>query len=266
MSYDLSLKNGVKIPQIGLGTYQMQGDTCTEAVRYALDHGYRHVDTAEFYDNEAAIGDAIEDRDSIFLTSKVWRTNLHHDDVIDACNASLNRLDTEHLDLYLIHWPNESIPMEETFDALEELYEKGKIRAVGVSNFTITHLKEAMGSSDVPITMNQVEFHPFLYQEELLEFCHDHDIQLTAYAPIARNKVAENEQIQEIAERHGKTPAQVSLRWLLQHGTIAIPKASTEAHIEQNMHVFDFELSDEEMRTLNALPQERLIEPGFAEF
>jgi 2,5-diketo-D-gluconate reductase B len=264
----ITLNNGVEIPQLGLGTYQMRGDECEDAVTSALDMGYRHIDTAEFYNNETAIGRAIADynRDDLFITSKVWRTNLEHDDVIRACNDSLDRLNTDYLDLYLIHWPNNDVNLEETLNALHELYDEGKIKAVGVSNFTVNHIKETLEVSNVPITNNQVEFHPFLYQQELMAYCFQHDIAVTAYAPIARNKVAENDAIKAVAEKHCVSPAQVSIAWLLKHGIVAIPKSSTERHLRENWEAQHVSLDEEDMARIDDVPQERLIEPGFAEF
>ncbi len=261
-----TLKGGSEIPVLGLGTWQLKDE---DAVKSALDLGYTHIDTAAAYGNHEIIGRAIEDydREDLWITSKLWRTDLAQEDAIKACNKALSELGTDYLDLYLIHWPNKDVSMRETFKALNRLYEHGKIENVGVSNFTIDHLEQALEVSEVPIVMNQVEFHPFLYQKDLLKFCHSKNIHVTAYSPIAQGKVLDDETLQVIGERHGKTPCQISLRWALQHGLIVIPKSSSREHQKENMEVFDFKLSDEEMKKIDSLNKNmRIIDPGFAEF
>jgi 2,5-diketo-D-gluconate reductase B len=265
---DVTLKNRVRMPMLGLGTFQSSDSTCTEAVRTALQLGYRHIDTAEMYWNESEIRTAIKgfEREKLFLTSKVFHNHLHHDDVIAACLGSMHKLAVRYIDLYLIHWPNRNAPMEETFAALKQLHDDGRIRCVGVSNFDIRHLEEAMKASKVDICVDQVEFHPFLYQKELLEFCNKHHIIITAYSPLARGEVYKDKTIIAIGKKHSKTAGQVSLRWLHQKGIVVIPKASTEEHLRENLEIFDFELDEEDMKTLDNMPQRRLIKPGFAEF
>ncbi len=262
------LVGGGSIPALGLGTWQLTGKTCTDAVRSAFKLGYTHLDTAEMYSNHEDIGRALRghDRSKVFLTSKVWTSNLRRDDAIAACEEALTELATPYLDLCLVHWPNRAIPMTETFDALRELQEKGLIRHVGVANFTVKHLEQARKASKVPIVMDQVEFHPYLYQEELLAYCKKHGILLTAYSPLAQGKVFRDEKIAAIGRKHGKTAGQVTLRWLHEKGIVAIPKASSEQHLRENMEIFDFKLDEEDTKILDNLPQRRIIDPPFAEF
>jgi diketogulonate reductase-like aldo/keto reductase len=266
----VKLSNGGSMPVIGLGTWQIEGERCTKAVKAALDLGYRHIDTAKMYGNETEIGQAIRGfpREQLFITTKVWNTDLGYDDTIASCDDSLAQLDTAYLDLLLIHWPNRNIPLAETFRAFKRLVDEKKVRAVGVSNFTIARTEEALAAADklgLTIAVNQVEFHPFLYQKELLEFCRQHNIQLVAYSPLARGMVMRDKTIAEIAKRHGKTPGQVSLRWILDKGVVVIPKASSKEHLAENLDL-DFKLTPDETAALDKLPQQRLVAPGFAEF
>lgn len=268
----IRMKNNREIPILGLGTWQQTGPTCTEVVKKALDMGYTHVDTAEIYGNEAEVGEGIKDaeRSKLFITSKLWMTHYAKDDVLTACNDSLERLGTDYLDLYLMHWPRSDLNMKETLDGLKELYDQGKVKAVGVSNFTINHLKEILPYAQeigLPITMNQVEFHPLLYQKELLEFCKEHDITVTAYSPLARGEVLENETLKRIAEKHDVSAAQIALAWLMHHGMVVIPKATSEKHLQSNLDSVEIALSSEEMDAIDGIDeQKRLIDPDFAEF
>ena len=243
---------GVDVPALGLGTYQLRGQTCVDTVRTALELGYRHVDTAEFYDNQAAVGRGIAeadvDREDVFLTTKIWRSNLHREDALGSARESLDRLDLEYVDLLLIHWPDESVPVAETLGAMTDLREEGRVRNIGVSNFSVSQLREAVDVADAPILTNQVRYHPFTDQSDLLECCIDEDVLLTAYSPLAKGKVAGDETLAAIGDRYGKTAAQVALRWLVQQDNVAaIPKASGTQHLRENLTVFDFELTDEEM-------------------
>jgi len=228
-------------------------------VREALELGYRHVDTAEYYDNQAEVGDAIAqsavDREAVFLTTKVWRTNLRHNEVLAAANESLDALGLEYVDLLLVHWPSRSVPIGETMEAMNHLQKEGKVRFVGVSNFSVSQVAGAMGASATPILTNQVEYHPFERRDDLLAFCIENDVMLTAYSPLAKGRVADDATLAEIGDRYGKTAAQVSLRWLLQQEMVAaIPKAASRDHLRENGDVFDFELTDAEM--------ERIFEVG----
>lgn len=265
----VKLNNGVKIPILGLGTWQLTGKTCYDAVKTALSLGYTHIDTAEFYDNHKEIGRAIKefDRKKLFITSKVWFDNLKYDDVLTACDSTLKDLGTDYLDLYLIHWPNKRIDMKETFDALKKLYDDKKIRSVGVSNFTIAHIEYALKVSKVPIVTNQVEFHPYLYQKELLEYCKTKNIVITAYSPLAHGKILNDKTLIEIGKKYDKTSSQIAIRWLIEKEMIVIPKASSESHLKDNIEVFDFKLNKEDISKIDSLNKNsRMINPGFAEF
>ena len=268
----ITLNNKTDIPILGLGTWRLSGDETINVVKKALKIGYNHIDTAEMYGNEKEIGDAIKDvdRDKLFLTSKVWYDNLHYQDVISTCRESLKKLGTDYLDLYLIHWPNPSIDMKETFQALKELYSEGIVKAVGVSNFTIKNLKLALAvcqSISLPITVNQVEFHPFLYQESLLNFCRENHISLTAYRPIAKGLVNDNLIIRQIAQKYQKSPAQITLRWLTQLDIITIPKASSEEHLKENINIFDFKLEKSDMKKMKEVNQNnRMVYKEIANF
>ncbi len=266
----ITLKSGAAMPQLGLGTWRLQGRECTQAVKAALALGYTHIDTAEMYGNEKEIGAAIEGtpRERLFITSKVWLANLAHDDVISACDGTLGRLGTPYVDLYLVHWPSREIPVADTLRALDKLVRLGKARSIGVSNFTERLLEDAVAAAGdgSPICVNQVEFHPWLYQRELLASCGRLGVALTAYAPIARGTQLDDARLQRIARAHGKTAAQVCLRWAVEKGMAVIPKAGSRAHLEENMAIFDFSLTPAETAQLDAMPQQRLVRPEFAQF
>lgn len=249
---------GEAVPAIGLGTYRLRGSECRETVQTALEIGYRHIDTAEFYENQAEIGTAIDtatvSREDLFVTTKVWKTNLEASAVHRSVTNSLEALDLEYVDLLLIHWPNEAVPVEETLEAMNRLQAEGLVRHVGVSNFSISQLEAAMNTSETPILTNQVEYNPYVDRDELLTYCRNQDVLLTAYSPLAKGDVLEDETLVEIGNRYGKSPAQVALRWLVQQeGVVAIPKASSREHLEANLDVFDFKLSREEMAQVGSL-------------
>ncbi|MFB6155299.1 MAG: aldo/keto reductase [Haloferacaceae archaeon] len=246
---------GESVPALGLGTYQLRGEQCVRAVRTALSLGYRHIDTAEYYRNEAAIGRAIAesdvDREDLFLVTKVWRTNLAHDDVLRSAQESLRDLRTDYLDLLLVHWPSRTVPIEETMEAMNHLRRDGSVRHVGVSNFSVEQVREARDASEAPILADQVKYHPQTGQDDLLQFCLDEDVLLTAYSPLAKGSVTSDETLRDVGQRYGKSPAQVALRWLVQQPQVAaIPKASSEDHLRENLDVFDFELTEGEMETI----------------
>ena len=252
---ELEMKDGNKIPVLGLGTWQLTGENCRNIVKEALELNYQHIDTAEIYENQSEIGKTMKNfkRPKIFLTSKVWTNHLHYDEVINACNRTLKELNTSYLDLYLIHRPNREVPLEETFKALKELVDNGKTKSVGVSNFSISLLKEALDVAEIPITVDQVKFHPYLYRKDLLEFCNKNRIVLTAYSPLGRGILLRDETIREIAERHRKTPAQICLRWGLQKGVVVIPKSSSEKHLKENFDVFDWNIPQGDMERIDLL-------------
>ena len=260
---------GESVPALGFGTWQSTGQTCEDAVRHALQLGYRHIDTAQAYENEEKVGKAIYhsgvDRDELFLTTKVWRTNMRKDDVIASTEESLRKLDTEYVDLLLLHWPVDEVPFEESIDGLLELREQQKIRHFGVSNFLPEQVEQVLEKT--PIFAHQCEYHPFLDQSELVEQARSNDFMFTAYSPLARGGVLQSDILQEIGDDYGKSPAQVSLRWLVQQDNVsAIPKANSPHHRKENFKIFDFELSDEEMGQISDLarPDGRVIDPSFA--
>lgn len=259
---------GHRVPALGFGTFQLEGRDCYQGVRDALDIGYRHIDTAQMYGNEEQVGRAIEDsrisREDIFLTTKLWFDNLAPGRVRDTAEESLRKLRVEGVDLLLIHWPNDDVPLGDTLAAMLDLREEGKTRHVGVSNFTPSWLRRALERA--PVLCNQVEYHPFLGQESLLDEAREHDLLLTAYSPLARGRVPKDSRLQEIGDAHGKSAAQVALRWLIQQPRVAaIPKASTAEHRRANFDVFDFELSEEEMERIHGLARgQRVIDPEFA--
>lgn len=260
---------GTEVPALGLGTWMLEGRACREAVRDALEIGYRHVDTAQAYGNEDEVGRGLADsgvpRDEVWLTTKVWLENLDHDRTLESTRASLRRLGTDHVDLLLIHWPpTGGVPIAEPLRALRRLQEDGRVRHIGVSNFTPTLLDEALDEAE--IFCNQVEYHPFLAQDDLLRTCQEWDLLLTAYSPLARGRVLDDPVLREIGDRRGKSPAQVTLRWLLQQEqVVAVPKAASAEHRRANLEVFDFQLSLDEMEAIHGLARgERIIDPEFA--
>jgi diketogulonate reductase-like aldo/keto reductase len=263
------MTSGLEMPLLGLGTWRLTGKECVETVRVALELGYRHLDTADAYGNHREVGAGIRgfDRGDLFITSKVPPELLRYDDVILTCERNLIELHIEYLDLYLIHWPNPELPMAPTFEALAALVQQGKVRSIGVSNFTTSRLEEALDTSPVPICTNQVEFHPLLYQTDLMRYCRSRDVVVTAYAPLGRQKALQHPTVVEVAGEYGKTPAQICLRWLLQHDIAAIPKSSSEARLDENLSLFDWELSPEAMLKLDSIPdQVRLVRSDIDEF
>lgn len=261
---------GEKVPKVGLGTWQLTGRQCRDAVKNALNIGYRHIDTAQVYGNEREVGQGIQaskiDRDDIWLTTKVWRDKFKREDVLSSVDESLRKLETDYVDLLLIHWPSESVPFKETLEAMNQLVEQGKVRNIGVSNFTPEQLEKAQEVSERELFTNQVEYHPFLDQSELLQKCREEDMMLTAYSPLARGDVLNDETLIAIGAKHDKTSAQAALRWLMQKENVAaIPKASTHPHQADNLNIFDFELGEDEMQRISELASnERKVNPAFA--
>lgn len=258
---------GRSIPTLGFGTFQFEGEACYQGVREALEIGYRHLDTAQMYGNEKEVGRALRDagvaRDEVFLTTKIWSADLAPEDARRTTEESLERLGVDAVDLLLIHWPNDDVPLDETLAAMIEMHGEGKTRSIGVSNFPSALLRRALELA--PIVCNQVEYHPFLGQDKLLALAREHDLMLTAYSPLARGRVAKDPTLQEIGRRHGKTAVQVALRWLIQQPQVAaIPKAATAEHRRANFEIFDFELSEEEMEQIHGLERgQRVIDPDF---
>ncbi|PIC64636.1 aldo/keto reductase [Sporosarcina sp. P13] len=259
------LSNGVEMPWLGLGTYKIQdGTESTNVVKTAIQHGYRSIDTATLYGNERGIGEGIIaseiDRKELFITTKVWNSDLGYEKTLAAFNESLTKLSLDYLDLYLIHWPVEG-KFIEAWQALETLYIEGKVKAVGVCNFQIHHLEELMKDAKIKPMVNQVEYHPRLSQKELQAFCQQHGIQLEAWSPLMQGELLENKALQEIAERYNKTVAQVILRWDLQNGVITIPKSTNAYRIAENADIFDFELAPEDLKQIDMLNQNYRIGP-----
>lgn len=254
-----SLRNRVMIPRLGLGVYQSPpGQVTQKAVEYALRIGYRHIDTARIYNNESDVGAALRKsgirREDVFITTKLWNSDHGYESALRACDESLKRLGLKYLDLYLIHWPVPEL-RNESWTALTKLLKDGKTRAIGVSNYTIQHLTELLGDAEVPPMVNQVEFSPFLYQKQLLDYCEKNKIQLEAYSPLTQGAKLNHPKIQQIAKKHNKTPAQVLLRWSLQHNLVAIPKSVHEERIRENSQVFDYTLTIEDMQILDSLDE-----------
>ncbi|MFW6438275.1 MAG: aldo/keto reductase [Armatimonadota bacterium] len=265
----VELPSGLMMPAVGLGTWDLRGKEGLMAIETALAIGYRHIDTAEMYDNHEIVGEAISgyDRAELFITSKVDSPHLHYDDVLAVCDATLLEIGTDYLNLFLIHWPNPDVPMQQTFDALEHLVERGKVRDIGVSNFQPHRMHQALEISPHPIANNQVELHPYLWQDELVRLCHDNDVTVTAYAPLGRGRILQDNTIRMIADKHNVTPAQVSLRWLLQKGCVVIPRSTSEEHLRKNLDLFDFSLSAVDMEAIAEIEhQERVVNPSFEEF
>jgi len=262
---------GVSIPRLGFGTWPLAGEECARAVEAALAAGYRHVDTAEMYGNEHEVGEALKSagvpREEVFVTSKVWHENLTRERMMAAAEASLKRLGLSQLDLYLIHWPSPDVGVREAVAALCAVHEAGLTRAVGISNFPVALIEEAVAATSVPLAVNQVEYHPYLDQTPVKRALQRHGMGLTAYCPLARGKVVDDPVIQPIAERHGVSPVAVTLAWLLaQDGVIAVPKSASPERIRGNLAALDVALSPEERDAIDALarPDGRLIDPDFA--
>ena len=256
----VKLNNDVRMPILGLGVYQSTpGRVTRNAVNFALRVGYRHVDTARIYGNEADVGEALREsrvpRGDLFVTTKLWNSDQGYDSTLRACEASLKRLGLDYLDLYLVHFPVPDV-RKESWRAMETLLKKGRCRAIGVSNFTIRHLEELIGESHVIPSVNQVEFHPFLYQKELLEYCQKQGIQVEAYSPLARGERLKHPRLGSLAEKYAKTPAQLMITWGLQHGLVVIPKSTREERIRENSQVFDFDISDDDMSSLDSLNED----------
>ncbi|RJS60919.1 aldo/keto reductase [Bacillus sp. PK3_68] len=264
-----TLHNGVKMPWLGIGVFKVEeGPELVNAVKLAIKHGYRSIDTAAIYENEEGVGQAIREgikeanisREELFVTSKVWNSDLGYESTIAAYETSLKKLGLEYLDLYLIHWPVEG-KYKEAWRALETLYKEGRVKAIGVSNFQIHHLEDLMSDAEIKPMINQVEYHPRLSQKEVQAFCQEQGIQLEAWSPLMQGQLLDNPVLQEIANKHNKSIAQVILRWDLQNGVVTIPKSTKEHRIVENSTVFDFELTKEEMERINDLNQNHRVGP-----
>jgi diketogulonate reductase-like aldo/keto reductase len=254
------LNNGVQMPWLGLGVWKVEdGNEVISSIKAAIAAGYRSIDTAAVYGNESGVGQAIREcgvpREELFITTKVWNQNQGYETTLKAFDESMQKLGLEYLDLYLIHWPVKG-KYSDTWRALCKLYEQGKVRAIGVSNFQIHHLNDILAESDIVPVVNQVEFHPRLTQKPLLDFCKKNGIQLEAWSPLMRGKLLDQPDLVTIAQRHGKTVTQVILRWDLQNGVVTIPKSVKEHRIVENANIFEFELTAEDMATIDSLNQD----------
>ncbi|MGN1400160.1 MAG: aldo/keto reductase [Bacillus sp. (in: firmicutes)] len=260
-----TLHNGVAIPRVGFGTWQTpDGDVAKVSVLSAIENGYRHIDTAAVYGNEQSIGNAIKEsgvkREDLFITSKLWASERGYETTLAAFEETMKKLDLEYLDLYLIHWPakkgNEGWEQEnnDTWRAFEKLYKEGRIKAIGVSNFMVHHLEALMEHAEIKPMVNQIEFHPGQMQTEVAEYCKQNDILVEAWSPLGTGRMLNNEQLISIAEKYNKSVAQLCIRWCLQNDVLPLPKSVTPSRITENADVFDFEISAEDMKTINEMP------------
>ena len=265
MTEKIKLNNGIEMPWVGLGVFRMDNDDDTQIViEKALAMGYRHIDTAAYYDNEEAVGKAIKSsgipREEVFITTKVWNEDQRQGTVRQAFEDSLKKLGTDYVDLYLIHWPVAG-KFKETWKIFEEIYSTGRVKAIGVSNFKRHHLEELKDVSTITPSVNQIELHPYLVQQEDLDYCNQNGIRVEAWSPFAANKfnLFKEKVIINIAEKHEKSPAQVILRWDHQRGVVVIPKSSHEKRLAENIDIFDFKLSDEEIAQISALNKNKRV-------
>jgi diketogulonate reductase-like aldo/keto reductase len=258
------------IPILGLGTWELRGRTCARIVEQALRLGYRHIDTAQVYDNEREVGEGLHasgiPRAEVFVTTKVWWTNFSAGALQRSVAESLAKLKLSQLDLVLLHWPNASVPLAETIGALCNVKREGLTRHVGLSNFTVPLLEEALGHAGEPIVANQFELHPYLDQAKLVDACRRHDVAITAYSPLARGRIRDDPVLGKIGRAHSKSQAQVTLRWLVQQGIIAIPRTSRIERLGENLQIFDFTMTEPEMLAVSQLarPASRTVDPSWA--
>ncbi|QUG86392.1 aldo/keto reductase [Bacillus nitratireducens] len=264
-----TLHNGVEMPWFGLGVFKVEdGPELVEAVKVAIKEGYRSIDTAAIYGNEKAVGEGIRagikeagiSREDLFITSKVWNSDQGYETTLAAYEESLKKLELDYLDLYLVHWPVEG-KYKDTWRALETLCKEERVRAIGVSNFQIHHLQDVLEDAEIKPMINQVEYHPRLTQKELQAFCKEQGIQMEAWSPLMQGQLLDNETLQEVADKYGKTTAQIILRWDLQNEVVTIPKSTKEHRIIANASIFDFELTKEDMEKIDALNQNHRVGP-----
>jgi methylglyoxal/glyoxal reductase len=264
-----TLYNGVKMPRFGLGVFKVEeGPELVQAVKFAIKHGYRSIDTAAIYGNEEGVGQALHEamteyginREELFITSKVWNSDLGYESTIAAYETSLSKLGLDYLDLYLIHWPVEG-KYKDAWRALETLYKEGKVKAIGVSNFQVHHLEDVMKDAEIKPMVNQVEYHPRLTQQEVKTFCDNNGIQFEAWSPLMQGQLFDNPLLKNLANKYNKTVAQIILRWDLQNGVVTIPKSTKEHRIIENSTIFDFELTKEDVDQINNLNQNHRVGP-----
>lgn len=260
-----------KIPALGFGTWKLKGVECTASLQKALEIGYRHVDTAQIYENEAEVGEALSTsgvkREDIFLTTKVWMSEVRDGALQKSVDVSLKKLKTDYVDMLLIHWPVKEVPFAEQLKALQQVQTEGKAKLIGVSNFTVAQMKEVVETIGAKVANNQVEYHPYLSQQPVLDYVRAHGMFLTAYTPLARGKISDDLVLNKIARKRGKTTGQVSLRWLLQQESVAtIPKAASEKHMRENFDIFDFTLDAADMKEISSLARTdgRIVNPDWS--
>lgn len=259
------LNNGVEIPLLGFGTYKIEpGEMTYNAVRNALEVGYRHIDTAKYYRNEESVGKAVREsgvpREEVFVTTKLWNSDQGYESALKAFEESLDRLGLEYIDLYLIHWPVQDMYLD-TWRALEDILQSGEVRAIGVSNFMIDHMENLLENSTIIPVVDQVEFHPHLVNLDLLEYCRGKGIKMEAWSPLKKGAMAVDRGMAGIGWRYGKSAAQATLRWDLQHGVVAIPKTVRRERMEENADIFNFELTPAEMRTIDSMDRGQRVGP-----
>jgi 2,5-diketo-D-gluconate reductase B len=262
--------NGAKIPAIGLGTWELRGRTCARLVEQALRLGYRHIDTAQVYENEREVGEGLRAsgvrREEVFITTKVWTSHFAPHDLERSTKESLNKLRLTEVDLLLLHWPNPRVPLSETLEALAHVHKLGMAKHIGVSNFPVALIEEAVAKCPAPLVCDQVEYHPYLDQTKVRAACARHGMAVVAYSPVAKGRVKSDELLAGIGKAHRKSAAQVCLRWLVQQGVCAIPRTSRLERLSENLEIFDFELSEAEMGEISAMGSRdgRLTDFGFA--
>ena len=262
--------NGARIPQVGLGTWELRGAACVKLVAEAIRLGYRHIDTAEMYDNEEAVGEGLRasnvNRSEIFVTTKIWHTHFEPEQLLRAAKESLSKLKLDRVDLLLLHWPNASVPLDETIGALNEAKARGLAKHIGVANFTVDLVRQAVKLSKAPLVNDQVEMHPYLDQSKVIAECKRHGLSVTAYSPVVKGAAASDETLQKIGKAHQKSAAQVSLRYLVQLGMIVIPRTSKVERLKENADIFDFKLSEMEMKTIHGFAgrTSRKVSPSWA--
>jgi len=262
--------NGAKIPSIGLGTWELRGRTCARIVEQALKLGYRHIDTAQVYENEREVGDGLRasglKRDEVFVTTKVWTTHFAPNDLLRSAKESLVKLRTPYVDLLLLHWPNPQVPLAETLGALARARQMGLARHIGVSNFTVALIEEAVAACPAPLVCDQVEYHPYLDQAKVKQACAQNNLALVAYSPVAKGRIKNDRTLLRIGDRYRKSAAQVCLRWLVQQNVCAIPRTARLERLSENLDIFDFSLSEDDMAEISQLASAkgRLTDFGFA--
>jgi 2,5-diketo-D-gluconate reductase B len=260
--------NDAHIPIVGLGTWELRGRTCARVVEQALRLGYRHIDTAEMYDNEREVGDGLRasgvKREDVFITTKVWPSHFAPRELERAAKESVARLRVSQVDLLLLHWPSEQVPLSETMPALCKMKATGLTRHIGISNFTVALVQEAVRLSSEPLVINQIECHPYLDQSKVIAACRPHGIAITAYSPLARGRVSSDKMLKRIGQAHGKTAGQAALRWLIQRNIVVIPRTAKVERLSENIALFDFELTPKEMEEISALahPRGRMVDWG----